>query len=156
MTCFLVDIEYEDRNTDIWSYYLDHLDERDRVLVEYWKSEMEGVLILSGLFSVIVTAFLVETYKNLQPDNEEMSTQLLVRVVAALEKTNTSAVGITPFDGPSSHISLWINILWFLSLLLSVVCAISATLIQQWFRKYCRITTVSSSRITQDFWGPRR
>ncbi|KAI0319469.1 hypothetical protein OF83DRAFT_1109990, partial [Amylostereum chailletii] len=23
-------------------------------------------------------------------------------------------------------------------------------------RAYCRITTVSSSRITQDFWGPRR
>ncbi|KAI0314638.1 hypothetical protein OF83DRAFT_423310 [Amylostereum chailletii] len=130
---------------DIWSYYLGHLDERDKVMVDHWKADMDGVLIFSGLFSAIVTAFIVETYKDLQPDNEEMSTQLLVRVVAALENTNTSAVGVTPFDGPSTSASLWINILWFLSLLLSIVCAISATLVQQWFRKY--IQRWSSERI---------
>ncbi|KAI0312519.1 hypothetical protein OF83DRAFT_1067035, partial [Amylostereum chailletii] len=124
------------RATDVWTSYLTHADERDKARVESWKGDMDGILIFSGLFSAVTTAFIVETYKNLQPDNVEMSTQLLVRVVAALERTNTTAVGITPDSGPSSTISLWINALWFLSLLFSIICAIAATLVQQWSRKY--------------------
>ena len=40
---------------------------------------------------------------------------------------------------------LHVNILWFLSLCLSVACALSATLVQQWARKYLMTTQLPSS-----------
>jgi hypothetical protein len=40
---------------------------------------------------------------------------------------------------------LWVNILWFLSLTLSVACALAATLVQQWARKYLLTTQIPSS-----------
>lgn len=35
---------------------------------------------------------------------------------------------------------MWVNSLWFLSLLISLTCALLATLLQQWARRYIRIT----------------
>jgi len=40
---------------------------------------------------------------------------------------------------------LRVNILWFLSLTLSVACALTATLVQQWARKYLLTTQIPSS-----------
>ena len=40
---------------------------------------------------------------------------------------------------------LRVNILWFLSLTLSVACALAATLVQQWARKYLLATQIPSS-----------
>ncbi|KAI0287089.1 hypothetical protein BC826DRAFT_1120037, partial [Russula brevipes] len=44
------------------------------------------------------------------------------------------AFSLPPFDVPAAM--LHVNILWFLSLTLSVSCALAATLVQQWARKY--------------------
>ncbi|KAI0310310.1 hypothetical protein OF83DRAFT_1295902 [Amylostereum chailletii] len=124
-------------STDIWEDYLVHADERDKARAERWREDMDGILIFAGLFSAVTTAFVVDAYKNLQPDNVEMTATLLVRVVAALEHLpNTTAVDVTPYPGPSPTVSLWINALWFVSLLLSVACALAATLVKQWSRKY--------------------
>ena len=39
---------------------------------------------------------------------------------------------------------MWVNILWVLSLSLSVICALAATLVQQWARKYLLATQLPS------------
>ena len=43
-----------------------------------------------------------------------------------------------PFSPP--RYAVWVNSLWFLSLVISLTCAIFATLISQWSRRYIRIT----------------
>ncbi|KAI0246405.1 hypothetical protein BJV78DRAFT_1090826, partial [Lactifluus subvellereus] len=43
-----------------------------------------------------------------------------------------------PFSPP--RYSIWVNSLWFLSLAISLTCALLATLLQQWARQYVRIT----------------
>ena len=35
---------------------------------------------------------------------------------------------------------MWVNALWFLSLVISLTCALLATLLQQWARRYVKIT----------------
>ena len=42
------------------------------------------------------------------------------------------------FTPPKS--AIWVNSLWFLSLAISLTCALLATLLQQWARRYIRIT----------------
>ncbi|KAI0309937.1 hypothetical protein OF83DRAFT_1071271, partial [Amylostereum chailletii] len=130
------------RAATVWSSYLGYANKIDRDRVETWKGEMDGILIFSGLFSAVVTTFIVETYKLLQPDNTQVSADLLVRVVAALENIPAGAVAaaVSIDRPPPVTISLWINCLWFTSLLFSLTCALVATLVQQWSREYIQGT----------------
>ncbi|KAF8265177.1 hypothetical protein EI94DRAFT_1444238, partial [Lactarius quietus] len=43
-----------------------------------------------------------------------------------------------PFSPPSY--AIWVNALWFLSLVISLTCALLATMLQKWARKYLRVT----------------
>ena len=43
-----------------------------------------------------------------------------------------------PFSPP--NYAVWVNALWFLSLVISITCALLATLLQQWARRYLKIT----------------
>ena len=43
-----------------------------------------------------------------------------------------------PFSPPKY--AVWVNALWFLSLVISITCALLATLLQQWARRYLRVT----------------
>ena len=44
----------------------------------------------------------------------------------------------TPFSPPNT--AVWVNAHWFLSLVISLTCALLATLLQQWARRYLKIT----------------
>ena len=48
-----------------------------------------------------------------------------------------------PFSPPAY--ALWVNSLWFLSLVISITCALIATLLQQWARGYLKVTRTRSS-----------
>ncbi|KAJ6619278.1 hypothetical protein B0H10DRAFT_1793853 [Mycena sp. CBHHK59/15] len=64
----------------LWSIYIDEAERYDTALVESWKGDMEFMLIFSGLFSSSLTVFLIESYKNLQPDSGDMTVELLSTV----------------------------------------------------------------------------
>ena len=48
-----------------------------------------------------------------------------------------------PFSPPTY--AIWVNSLWFLSLVISITCALLATLLQQWARRYLRVTQTRST-----------
>ena len=48
-----------------------------------------------------------------------------------------------PFSPPTY--AVWVNSLWFLSLIISITCALLATLLQQWARRYLKVTQTRSS-----------
>ncbi|KAF5317902.1 hypothetical protein D9758_017795 [Tetrapyrgos nigripes] len=52
----------------MWSVYIREAERYDKSLVEGWKGDMEGMVIFSALYSASLTAFLIESYKTLQPD----------------------------------------------------------------------------------------
>jgi hypothetical protein len=103
------------------------------------------------LFAATVASFNIELYKTLQPDTGNATVallSLLTQQVAALSNgtqlasltstTPSAAQGFAPFTPSTS--SVVINTLWFLSLFLSLLCALFATLIQQWSRQYVHST----------------
>ncbi|KAI0055251.1 hypothetical protein BV25DRAFT_1815865, partial [Artomyces pyxidatus] len=51
----------------IWSLYLFQAEKYNQTLLDSWKGKTEGNLVFTGLFSATVPAFLVESYKDLQP-----------------------------------------------------------------------------------------
>ncbi|KAF7358593.1 hypothetical protein MSAN_01197800 [Mycena sanguinolenta] len=133
----------------IWSVYIAEAERYDKALVESWKSDMDGMLIFAGLFSAILTAFLIESYTTLSPDSGDTTILLLTQISNQLGGiANGSSVVIPPpptFVTPVT--SLVCNTLWFISLGLSLSCALIATLVQQWAREFLHKSEMRSAPI---------
>ncbi|KAJ7817355.1 hypothetical protein B0H14DRAFT_1387182 [Mycena olivaceomarginata] len=133
----------------LWAVYISEAEKYDKALVESWKSDMEGMLIFAGLFSASLTAFLIESYKTLNPDSGDMTITLLSQISQQLA---ASANG-TPFQIPAparftpAPSSLVCNALWFISLGFSLSCALIATLLEQWARDFLHKADMRSAPI---------
>ncbi|KAJ7153343.1 hypothetical protein C8R46DRAFT_1228279 [Mycena filopes] len=133
----------------LWSIYIGEAERYDKALVESWKADMEGMLIFSGLFSASLTAFLIESYRTLQPDSGDSTVLLLSQISAqlvALSNDTSFVPPAAPNFRPSTS-ALLCNVLWFLSLTLSLTCALLATLIEQWAREFLHKTEKRPSPI---------
>ncbi|KAJ7336942.1 hypothetical protein DFH08DRAFT_705816, partial [Mycena albidolilacea] len=133
----------------MWAVYVSEAEKYDKALIESWKRDMEGMLIFAGLFSGSVVAFLIESYKTLKPDSADTTVLLLTQISNQLAGTangsNFTIVSQTHFTPPAS--SLICNILWFISLGLSLTCALVATLVEQWAREFVHRTDMHSDPV---------
>ncbi|KAK7460685.1 hypothetical protein VKT23_009400 [Stygiomarasmius scandens] len=101
----------------------------------------------SALYSASLTAFIIESYKNLQQDPKDVTVFLLGQILQQLA-SNDSSVKIEispPFHPPVA--SLVCNIMWFLSLALALTCSLLATFVQQWTRDFLHKTSMRPSPI---------
>ncbi|KAJ6535726.1 hypothetical protein B0H19DRAFT_963707, partial [Mycena capillaripes] len=121
-----------------WAVYVAEAEKYDKGLVESWKSDVEGMLIFAGLFSASLTAFLIESYRTLTPDSGEMTVVLLGQISQQLAASANGTTYLPPmytsFTPPSTAVVC--NVLWFISLGLSLGCALIATLVEQWARDF--------------------
>ncbi|THU90627.1 hypothetical protein K435DRAFT_910771 [Dendrothele bispora CBS 962.96] len=138
-----------------WEELMKPVKKHDKEEVEGWREDIDTLLVFvsaiffnsfvysmyAGLFSAAVTAYTVESYKWLQPDPTDTTTQLLYQISLQLANSTVPA-----FPNPSQQeftpefSSIRINILWFLSLILALSSALLSILCKQWLREYCRDT----------------
>ncbi|KAJ7100447.1 hypothetical protein C8R44DRAFT_988498 [Mycena epipterygia] len=139
----------EDASAKFWSVYISEAERYDSALVESWKADMEGMLIFSGLFSASLTAFIIESYKNLTPDTGNMTVALLSHVSQQLSAqfNGTQLPIASPEPFKVQTFSLICNGLWFVSLGLSLTCALLATLVEQWAREFLHKTEIRPSPV---------
>jgi Family of unknown function (DUF6535) len=84
------------------------------------------------------------TVLDLKPNSQDTSAFYLQNIyqLQFLADSNVARPSVPatppPFSPPTYVI--WVNSLWFLSLVISLTCAMLATLVQQWARRYLRIT----------------
>ncbi|KAI0031456.1 hypothetical protein K488DRAFT_52034, partial [Vararia minispora EC-137] len=130
--------EFSDPKDKLWSLYLRNAEEEDRVNIESWKGDTDGILIFTGLFAATVAAFVIEGYKRLSPDSSAETVVLLKQIAAAGNGMPVPTPDSSPDNFTLPATAIIANIFWFLSLILSLICALGATLIQQWARNYRR------------------
>ncbi|KAI0266203.1 hypothetical protein BC834DRAFT_969694 [Gloeopeniophorella convolvens] len=114
---------FSDSSGKMWMLYISEAEKHDKEISKNLKGDMEGILVFTGLFSAAIAAFLIESYQRLSPDSGDQTVALLTQISGQL---NGSTVRV--------------NVMWFLSLVLSLICALSATLMQQWWRRYQQLT----------------
>ncbi|KAF7291918.1 hypothetical protein MIND_01217200 [Mycena indigotica] len=134
--------------TKLWSVYVDEAERYDKSLVASWKSDMEGMLIFAGLFSASLTAFLIESYKTLVQDPGDATVQLLEQILAVSSNNSTFTPTSREAFKPTTS-SLVCNALWFISLGLSLACALVATLLEQWARDFLHRANMRSSPVVR-------
>lgn len=131
-----------DSSTPLFSIYNERSKEHDQKMAESWKGDAEGILVFTGLFSAAVAQLLGSSLQNLQLNSQDASSFYLARIYQLTPGSNASSIHLP--DDPDSFsppkTAIWVNILWSLSLVISLTCALLATLLQQWARRYLRIT----------------
>ncbi len=100
----------------------------------------------AGLFSAVLTAFNVQSYPLLQPAPTDITLAVLQQISAQLNSFSINPSFInstqptrsldqlqTPFCAPLS--AIWINSLWFASLVFSLASASIALIVKQWLHE---------------------
>ncbi|KAJ7121928.1 hypothetical protein C8R46DRAFT_105447 [Mycena filopes] len=139
--------EEEMAGSGLWAVYISEAEKYDKKLVERWKSDMEGLLIFAGLFSASLTAFLIESYQTLSPDQGAITIAILAQISRQLEGHATAVDLSQLLVKTPTRAAMACNILWFISLGFSLSCALIATLVQQWSRDFIQGTEMQPSPI---------
>ncbi|KIM89800.1 hypothetical protein PILCRDRAFT_60389, partial [Piloderma croceum F 1598] len=125
-----------------WSVYVREAENYDLQMVEGWKDDMEGTLIfVTGLFSATVTAFIIESYQNIQPDPGDFTVAALTYISLQLAASNQSDT-LPPFQaGPfaAPNHAVRSTGFFFLSQAFSLGCALAAILVKQWAQNHLHV-----------------
>ncbi|KAK0226842.1 hypothetical protein EDD85DRAFT_777490, partial [Armillaria nabsnona] len=130
--------------SSVWRAYLHESLIDDSDMLRHEREKMNILLVFAGLFSAVVSNFFIMSLGALQPDYQEMSANLLFDQIniqhalangTSLENITTSGTDPTaPFTQDSND--LFINGIWFASLILSVVAAFFAIFVDAFCRLY--------------------
>ncbi|KAI0692552.1 hypothetical protein BC835DRAFT_1277499, partial [Cytidiella melzeri] len=130
------------------------LDGFDKQQVEDYKDDIDTLLVFAGLYSAVLTAFVIESYPLLQEDTAGESLQVLRQiatqsagyVIMGGQLVNTTATvpsaSLSQFEPTSTAVRL--NVLWFASLVLSLSTASLGILVKSWLREYVAFATSSA------------
>ncbi|KAF8480726.1 hypothetical protein DFH94DRAFT_609341, partial [Russula ochroleuca] len=125
-----------------FSIYAKAADDEDIRMVDCWKNDADGILYFTGLFSAAVAALLSVTVPDLRPDSQDTSAFYLGNIYGVLADPNATHSFISPVVKPlpfsPPRYAIWVNSLWFLSFVISLTCALLATSLQQWSRRYIK------------------
>ncbi|KAK0224985.1 hypothetical protein EDD85DRAFT_777580, partial [Armillaria nabsnona] len=131
-------------NARVWRTYEDESRIHDTNLVEESRDNVDVLLVFAGLFSAVVTTFVVQTSQSLQPDYAAISASLLYESVlvqrAIANGSSVNAIVPSPLNPTIVFVpattDVWVNGLWFSSLFLSLTTALVAVLVKQWLHHY--------------------
>ncbi|KAK0482908.1 hypothetical protein EDD18DRAFT_1084586, partial [Armillaria luteobubalina] len=131
--------------SSIWYTYLGKIQDLETDLVAEQRGELNIILVFSGLFSAVITAFYMKSLENLVPDYQQVAVLLLldqINIQCTLANGTSLDNIITSNADPTgdSFVPDWtdygIYCLWVICLTLSLLIAFSAILINEWYFRY--------------------
>ncbi|TRM59211.1 hypothetical protein BD626DRAFT_608574, partial [Schizophyllum amplum] len=122
-----------------WQECYKLVDKHDTTMCQVFKEEVDTLMVFAGLFSGVLTAFIIESYKWLMEEPDDLTADYLRQILAVL--SNTTIPSVRPYSSrpslPDNVVTL-INGLWFCSLTLSLSSAFIGIVSKQWLREYLR------------------
>ncbi|KAH9054790.1 hypothetical protein EDB87DRAFT_1688836 [Lactarius vividus] len=132
---------FVDGSGPIFSMYMEMATEEDKKMAENWKADADGILIFTGLFSAAVASLISVSIQDIRPNPQDTSNFYLANIYQTVADPNIStSLPTSPPQFSPPNYAVWVNSLWFMSLVISLTCALLATLLQQWARRYLKVT----------------
>ncbi|KAG1902437.1 uncharacterized protein F5891DRAFT_1106962, partial [Suillus fuscotomentosus] len=129
----------KDKRSRFWGVYKRVAEEHDGEFLERYTTDMDIVLIFSGLFSAVSTGFIVAMESNLNHDPSDTTNALLKQIVQ-IGLGNLAEAGTAPVDPGStwspSALAVRIQLVAYASLSMSLLAAFGAVLGKQWLGYY--------------------
>ncbi|KAI3603443.1 hypothetical protein WG66_014307 [Moniliophthora roreri] len=135
-----VDEEKKPTRTESWERMLKEVSRHDEDMVKGWRDDIDTLLVFAGLFSAVVTAFVIESYQWLVEDPADTTVTLLIQLIS-VQVNGSQSAPFEPTQFKPDPSSIRINVFWFLSLILSLTSALFGLLCKQWVREHQRDTT---------------
>ncbi|KAK0463654.1 uncharacterized protein EV420DRAFT_1242628, partial [Desarmillaria tabescens] len=131
-------------NARVWRTCQEESAVHDANMVEEFRDNVDVLLVFAGLFSAVVTTFVVQTSQSLQADYAKASASILFELLLVQRAiANGSSVDTIPVSSLNPQTTLvpsatdvWVNGLWITSLFLSLTTALVAVLVKQWLHHY--------------------
>ncbi|KAF9038999.1 hypothetical protein BDZ89DRAFT_393123 [Hymenopellis radicata] len=131
-------------NARVWRVYVEEATAFDATMIGESRDGLDVMLVFAGLFSAVVTSFLVQVSQSLQADFSQMSAVLLhdlVSIQLAMADTGSFSNITSPSVNPNEKFMpdamiVWVNGLWLVSLTASLSVAVAAVLVKQWLHHY--------------------
>ncbi|PIL23291.1 hypothetical protein GSI_14601 [Ganoderma sinense ZZ0214-1] len=133
----------EEQKAQVWQNAAEAVKEFHDEMIDRWQKEMDSLLVFAGLLSAVLTAFNVQTYQLLQPGPNDPMLAILEQISGQLNSfsVNTQFINSTQPSRPLDQVEIpfaaqtsgiWINSLWFSSLVCSLASASIALIVKQW------------------------
>ncbi|KAL0059409.1 hypothetical protein AAF712_013850 [Marasmius tenuissimus] len=150
-------------NARIWQVYAEEAAKADTAMTDGWNRSMDVLLVFvsftvlcedkiiiddagqTGLFSAVLTTFIIQSYQNMAPDPVDTTNALLSQLIL-LQFNDSSAAShaleILNQSAPTREIH-WVNGLWFAALACSLSTALITMLAKQWLQAYTPVVSGS-------------
>ncbi|KAK0190190.1 hypothetical protein F5146DRAFT_1139775 [Armillaria mellea] len=132
--------------SSVWHAYLDESSNCDTNMIQDQRGEVNILLVFAGLFSAVVSTFIIYASGSQEPDYQRASAFFLFdliniqRVLAngtSLDDITTSRIDPNFISGSSSNsVVVLLELLWWISLGLSLGAAFFAIVIDAWYFHY--------------------
>ena len=151
-------------DSEMWNMYLDEVKEEDGRITNAWNNDANNIVTFvshnllgpvfisvtsfkTSLLSAIIGIFIIEFYKKLSPDSSDQTVALLQQISHQLPNSPNSTYSTTANQPSPGMAMVWVNALWLISLVLSLTCALIATLLQQWARRYIETPKIGRAHV---------
>ncbi|KAG8945364.1 hypothetical protein FRC03_001744 [Tulasnella sp. 419] len=125
-----------DQYPDFWNVYNKEADKEDWDLTNNFAGDLDTLLIFAGLFSATNTAFIVESYKDLKRDSNDLTNNLLRNMMRTMHQSSFSEADLLlDYAGPPAR-AIVVNFFFFASLCCSLFTAFGAMMGKQWLNYY--------------------
>ncbi|KAF8149505.1 hypothetical protein B0H34DRAFT_757903 [Crassisporium funariophilum] len=138
----------------VWHLYNDESTKVDVAIIDGCNRGVDVLLVFTGLFSAVLTTFIIQSYQLMQPNPSDATNALLAQLVtlqiAASNDTRASVTLPSPNSlAPSAREIRWVNGLWFAALSCSLSTALVSMLAKQWIQFNPNISGTPRSRARQ-------
>ncbi|KAI5830927.1 hypothetical protein K523DRAFT_219712, partial [Schizophyllum commune Tattone D] len=137
------------KNARVWSVYNDEAEIADKERVQKLNGTLDALLVFAGLFSAVVTTFVAQSSQALTPDYAQITASLVYKLVllqraAASGNTGQVPESLLSLDSRTHQTSdIWVNKLWLISLMFSLLTALVSVLAKQWIQASCSLLSTA-------------
>ncbi|EJF59747.1 hypothetical protein DICSQDRAFT_171713 [Dichomitus squalens LYAD-421 SS1] len=132
-----------DEKAQVWQSAAEALKDYHDNLVERWQKETDVLLVFAGLLSGVLTTFNIQIYQLLQPGPNDATLAVLEQISKQIDgfsfngqflNSSQPARPLNQIQPPfvPAATAVWMNTLWFASLICSLASASIALIVKQW------------------------
>ncbi|KAJ8083570.1 hypothetical protein AAF712_014376 [Marasmius tenuissimus] len=119
---------------DAWGRLAFQVLNYDEGILQTRTADMDSLLAFSGLFSILVGVFVIDSFKQLSENPADATVALLTQITQQLANPNSNNPISPPSRTSVPPSSVVLNCFWFLSLILSLTSSLLALLCKQWLQ----------------------
>ncbi|KAF8338910.1 uncharacterized protein EI90DRAFT_2829001, partial [Cantharellus anzutake] len=122
----------------------------DRTIVNGWLSALDMLMLFAGLFAAILSAFLIESSRDLRAKDITVLSDQIARLLSNVTSTDVgSEVGDSGGRFHPSTTTIVVNRLWYSSLGITLSSTVILMLAKQWLEEY-RTSGMSLKFLNED------